>query len=98
MKVLKKLLVSAVVASSLVGFSGVAQAQSLDQLLQEIRSDKAKAQAAQQQRMNEFRQNRNQQRALMNDIEKQVADEEALSKRLSVSFDSNEVKLTDKFG
>jgi len=92
MKNLKKLLLVSA-ASILLSISS--NAQTLDQVLQQVRSEKAAAQAEQQKRINEFRNNRNKQRALMNEIEQQVKEQESLSKRLSTSFDSNENKLTE---
>ena len=92
MKFLKLTIIAFVAALLLTTTSN---AQSLDELLQQVRSDKASAQAEQAKRINEFRNNRDKQEELMRQIEALVAEQDALSNRLSIAFDANEVQLTD---
>lgn len=83
-----------VVAVSAQG-NGTSQAQSLQQLLNQVQADLRQQTALDQQRLNEFLQARNRQRALVQEAKKDLAQAQARSEALHDEFDANEDKLND---
>ncbi|MFK7885893.1 MAG: MotA/TolQ/ExbB proton channel family protein [Gammaproteobacteria bacterium] len=75
--------------------SAPAQAQSLNELLQQAKSERARAAARDRERLNAMRGDRNQQRALVEDMSAKVAAAQARSVSLNTSFEDNEKALTE---
>ena len=70
-------------------------ATSLDELLNQVRNQRAEAQQRNKQRESEFIRQRDQQRALVNQSRAELATEETTSTRLQQQFEANERNLTD---
>jgi len=80
-------------------FSGVAYTQnndsiSLDELLQKVKQGHRRDQQENQQRIDQFSQNRQQQRNLLSDIKNQRAQAEAMSLQQEQQFEANEQQIT----
>ncbi|MFK8015959.1 MAG: MotA/TolQ/ExbB proton channel family protein [Gammaproteobacteria bacterium] len=84
---------------ALFGFSVLTaqpvQAQSLNELLQQAKSERARAAARDRERLNAMRGDRNQQRALVDDMVSKVTAAQARSVQLNTAFEDNEKALTD---
>jgi len=72
-----------------------AQATSLQDLLQQVRTARGQSSAENQQRLARFQADRNNQRALLTQAQAELANEEARSTRLKTTFDANEQQLTE---
>ncbi len=105
MKLIKKIGIGLCVAlTAVVGtelsFSPVqseaeAQAKTLTELLNRVRSGAARDRSEQQARIARFQQARNQQQALLNQVRADVAAQEARSEQLESTFNANEEVLTE---
>ncbi len=73
----------------------VQAAATLDELLEQTRSARAREAQANQARITKFQQERNQQAALLSQARGELAQQNARSNALSAQFDSNEKKLTE---
>ena len=71
------------------------QAQTLNELLQQAKSERARAAARDRERLNAMRGDRNQQRALVDDMVAKVVAAQARSIELNTAFEDNEKALTD---
>ena len=72
-----------------------AQAKSLDELLQQTRAARSAESAENEQRIREFRSERNQQATLLKNAKNELASLERRADELSSQFDSNEEKLAE---
>ncbi|MBT8142880.1 MAG: energy transducer TonB [Gammaproteobacteria bacterium] len=96
--ILKKLGLSAaaaVLSVSLAMPAFAAQSVNLDQLLQLVRQGEAQDRSENQQRLAEFRANRNQQANLLKQVQSQQAAAEAESNRLNRQFEVNDQEIID---
>ncbi len=86
-----------IAAGLLFGGQGMAANDpgNLNELLQKVRADRSAVAAKNQQREAEFVRARNQQRTLLNQVQTELASEEARSARLKNQFDSNETQIRD---
>ncbi len=90
-----KIAVAALAALTMTGPAMAAQASSLQELLQQVRSARGQASAENQVRIARFQRERNNQRALLVQARQELAAQEARSVRLKTTFDSNEQELTE---
>lgn len=90
-----KMSFAALAALAISGPAVAAEAQTLQQLLQETRAARGQASAENQERIARFQRERNNQRALLQQAHDELAAEEARSERLKDTFDANEIELTD---
>ncbi|MEM6640906.1 MAG: MotA/TolQ/ExbB proton channel family protein [Pseudomonadota bacterium] len=88
------MLAAAVLGVSL-GATAPASAQSLNELLQQAKSERARAAERDRQRLNEVRGDRNAQRALVEEVTQKVAAAKARQASLNEQFEANEVALTE---
>ncbi|UCC14109.1 MAG: MotA/TolQ/ExbB proton channel family protein [Gammaproteobacteria bacterium] len=84
----------AVVCGSLATGSVMAQ-QSLDQLLQDVKKARSEMSAENKQREQRFQRERDNQRALLRDVQGQLSREEARSDSLTQQFNTNEQALSE---
>jgi len=94
---MKRLLVILSIAAAGVASAGQASgAQTLDELLNQVRNARAEAQQRNKAREAEFLRNRDQQRTLLAQTRAELQTEEATSTRLSSTFQANERGLNEK--
>lgn len=100
MKQLMKTLVSAAAVFTLAAgasFTASAQeAQSLEQLLEQVQQSRQENLQIDQAREREFRQERADKQALLRDAQQQLANEEARSQRLQEEYAQNEINIGNK--
>ncbi|MBT8144185.1 MAG: biopolymer transporter ExbB, partial [Gammaproteobacteria bacterium] len=84
-----------IVILSLAVITTPASAQSLDELLQEVRQSRQQVSTEVEARLRQFRQQRDQQAALLRDVQSQLAAAEARSAELSAAFEANELQLEE---
>jgi biopolymer transport protein ExbB len=87
--------VAALAALTLTGPAMAAQASSLQELLQQVRSARGQASAENQERIARFQRDRNNQRTLLAQAQAELRAQEARSERLKTTFDANEQELTE---
>ncbi|MEQ1439419.1 MotA/TolQ/ExbB proton channel family protein [Fontimonas sp. SYSU GA230001] len=85
-------ILAAAAAAPLAAF---AQASSLDQLLEQTRTARAREAEQNQARINKFQQERNNRAAMLAEAKGELARENARANALSAQFDANEKKLTE---
>jgi biopolymer transport protein ExbB len=97
---MKNILISLVLLLMLsFGGAGAVRAQdaanSLEELLKQVREQGTESSAQNRQREQEFRQRRDQQKAILERTRAELRAEEARSERLKISFDANEKQLEE---
>jgi biopolymer transport protein ExbB len=90
-----KIALAAAAALTLTGPTMAAEASSLQELLQQVRTARGQASAENQERIARFQRDRNNQRALLQQARDELAAQEARSVRLKNTFDANEQELTE---
>ncbi|MER2491419.1 MotA/TolQ/ExbB proton channel family protein [Catenovulum sediminis] len=96
MRHLKTILTASAIALTSMSFGSYANTAALDQLLNEVKSNRVSEAKINKQREAEFRAARDQKQALLNKAKKELADEQARQKRLQQTFADNENRITDK--
>jgi len=94
MKLSKLILVSILTAAN-VAFATANAATSLDELLEQTRTARAKEEAANKERESKFLAERNKQASLLAEANAEVQEQRRRSASLSSQFDANEKKLTE---
>jgi biopolymer transport protein ExbB len=90
----RTLLAAAALAAMLLAPAAQA-ADSLDQLLQQVRESRSQLRADNQAREQRFLQNRDEQRALLQQVKDELAEEERRSEQLTGRFNANEARLEE---
>jgi biopolymer transport protein ExbB len=88
-------IVAVALTGAAVSVSQPAQAQSLNELLQQAKSERARAAARDRERLTAVRGDRNQQRALVDDMISKVNAAQARGVQLNAAFEANEKALTE---
>jgi len=86
----------ALVAIMTAGVVGTAQANQLDDLLKQVKSDRVSEAKLDKKREAEFKDARSDKKALLNKAKKELANQEARNKRLTKAYAANEIKLAQK--
>lgn len=96
-KAIKTLVVAAAVTlSASVAFNAAANTAQLDQLLEQIKKERAVEGRMNQERERAFLAERADKQALLNTAKKQFADEEARGKRLAKAYSDNDILIAQK--
>ncbi|HAW94406.1 MULTISPECIES: MotA/TolQ/ExbB proton channel family protein [unclassified Arsukibacterium] len=96
-KAIKTLVVAAAVTlSASVAFNAAANTAQLDQLLEQIKKERAVEGRMNQERERAFLAERADKQALLNTAKKQFADEEARGKRLAKAYSENDILIAQK--
>ncbi|MDX1538492.1 MotA/TolQ/ExbB proton channel family protein [Arsukibacterium sp.] len=96
-KAIKTLVVAAAVTlSASVAFNAAANTEQLDQLLEQIKKERAVEGRMNQQREREFLAERSDKQAMLNTAKKEFADEEARGKRLAKAYSDNDILIAQK--
>jgi len=95
MKLSKSIVVSLLAVSTVFAGALNAAPASLDELLEQTRTARAKEEAANKEREAKFLAERNKQAALLSEVRAEVQEQQKRSASLSAQFDSNEKKLTE---
>lgn len=96
MKSIKTILTASAIALTSMTFGAYANSSSLDQLLQEVKSNRVSEAKLNKEREAEFRAARDQKQALLNKAKKELADAQARQKQLQQTFADNEKRITEK--
>jgi len=86
----------ALVALMTAGLVGTSQANQLDDLLKQVKSDRVSEAKLDKKREAEFKDARSDKKALLNKAKKELANQEARNKRLTKAYAANEIKLAQK--
>jgi len=92
---MRKLVLALAATTAALGASPVFAVDSLDELLQEVRQSRSELSAENQQREQRFRQNRNEQQALLRQAQEELAAAERRSDELTDQFNANEAELAE---
>ena len=92
---MRKLVLALAATTAALGASPVFAVDSLDELLQEVRQSRSELSAENQQREQRFRQNRNEQQALLHQAQEELAAAERRSDELTDQFNANEAELAE---
>lgn len=96
-KAIKTLVVAAAVTlSAAVAFNAAANTAQLDQLLEQIKKERAVEGRMNQERERAFLAERSDKQSLLNTAKKQFADEEARGKRLAKQYSDNDILIAQK--
>ena len=91
---MKKLITTLAVCAGLLAGNGVMAAETLDELLNEVRQQRQKVSTENQEREQRFQRERNNQRALLQQAQAELAREEQRSNDLTAAFNANEQEIT----
>jgi biopolymer transport protein ExbB len=95
---INKILKAALIAGLVFGLGNTAfaaQAVSLDELLQQVKTGRVKDAAENKKRVAEFQQARGQQQQLLRNMEAEKVRQEQLSQQLEVTFETNDAQIID---
>jgi biopolymer transport protein ExbB len=92
-KIINFVALAAIMSAGLVGTT---QANQLDDLLKQVKSDRVSEAKLDKKREAEFKNARADKRALLNTAKKELANQEARNKRLTKEYAANEIKLAQK--
>jgi biopolymer transport protein ExbB len=92
---MRKLILAASALALVLGAVPAQAADTLDQLLQQVRQSRAQLSAENQAREQRFQQSRNEQQALLRQAQQELAAEERRSDQLTSQFNSNEQSLSE---
>jgi len=91
----KQIITTMALIMGVFGGSGAWSADSLDQLLQEVKKARSEMSEENKQREARFQRERNNQRALLREVQAELSREEARSNQLTAQFTENEQLLTE---
>jgi biopolymer transport protein ExbB len=92
---MKKLMMTIAVGAALLAGGGAMAADSLDDLLKEVREQRQRVSSENQEREQRFLRERNNQRALLQQAQAELAQEEERSDALTAQFNANEQEITE---
>ncbi len=92
---MKKLMMTVAACAALLAGGGVMAADSLDQLLKDVREQRQRVSTENKQREERFARERNNQRALLQQAQAELAQEEQRSDSLTAQFNANEQAITE---
>ena len=92
---MRKLIIIAAALSAALAAPQALAVDSLDELLQQVRQSRSALSAENKAREQRFIQNRNEQQALLQQAQQELAEAEARSDRLTEQFNSNELQLAE---
>jgi len=92
---MRKLIIVAAALSAVLAAPQALAADSLDELLQQVRQSRSQLSAENQAREQRFIQNRNEQQALLQQAQQELAAAEARSDQLTEQFNANELQLAE---
>ncbi|WAJ69331.1 MotA/TolQ/ExbB proton channel family protein [Catenovulum adriaticum] len=96
MKSIKTILTASAIALTSMTFGAYANSNSLDQLLQEVKSNRVSEAKLNKEREAEFQAARDQKQALLNKAKKELEAAQARQKQLQQTFADNEKRITEK--
>ncbi len=96
MKSIKTILTASAIALTSMTFGSYANANALDDLLQEVKSNRISEAKLNKEREAEFRAARDQKQALLNKAKKELSDAQERQKQLQQAFADNEKRITEK--
>ena len=92
---MKKLITIMAVCGALLGGQNLMAADTLDDLLKEVREQRQRVSAENQEREQRFQRERNNQRALLQQAQAELAQQEQRSNDLTAAFNANEQEITE---
>jgi biopolymer transport protein ExbB len=92
---MKKLITIMAVCSALLGGQNLMAADTLEDLLKEVREQRQRVSAENQEREQRFQRERNNQRALLQQAQAELAQQEQRSDDLTAAFNANEQEITE---